>query len=108
MKELMALGQILEAQMPPPAGAGVCRLYGVVQVEEGLVGMRFDWIDMKTVLSATLASEMTVDIRRRRARQTKATIGWLHACGIVWGDAKDTNVLIDKGENAWAIDFRVS
>ncbi|KAK2924448.1 hypothetical protein FoTM2_014725 [Fusarium oxysporum f. sp. vasinfectum] len=32
-------------------------------------------------------------------------IHWLHEEGIVWGDAKPDNVLIDKDENAWIIDF---
>lgn len=104
-KELMTLRQILEAQIPPPTGARVCCLHGVVQVEDGIVGMLFDWIDKKTVLSAALASEKTADIKRRWASQIKATVEWLHACGIVWGDAKDANVLIDKDENAWVIDF---
>ncbi|KAI0432103.1 hypothetical protein F5Y09DRAFT_329919 [Xylaria sp. FL1042] len=104
-KELMTLRQILEAQIPPPTGARVCCLHGVVQVEDGIVGMLFDWIDKKAVLSAALASERTVDIKRRWASQIKATVEWLHACGVVWGDAKDANVLIDKDENAWVIDF---
>ncbi|KAK2668010.1 hypothetical protein RAB80_017201 [Fusarium oxysporum f. sp. vasinfectum] len=32
-------------------------------------------------------------------------VHWLHEEGIVWGDAKPDNVLIDKDENAWIIDF---
>ncbi|KAI0975376.1 hypothetical protein F4678DRAFT_485014 [Xylaria arbuscula] len=104
-KELTTLRQILEAQLPQPTEARVCRLHGVVQVEDGIVGMLFDWIDKKAVLSEGVASEGIVDTKGRWVSQIKATVEWLHACGIVWGDAKDANILIDKDENAWVIDF---
>lgn len=29
----------------------------------------------------------------------------LHGIGIVWGDGKAENVLIDINDNAWIIDF---
>jgi tRNA A-37 threonylcarbamoyl transferase component Bud32 len=29
----------------------------------------------------------------------------LHEAGIVWGDAKPDNALIDKNDDAWIIDF---
>lgn len=41
----------------------------------------------------------------RWARQIKVTLKWLHECGIIWGDVKAQNVLIDKEDNAWIIDF---
>ncbi|KAI1752088.1 hypothetical protein F4782DRAFT_501924 [Xylaria castorea] len=103
--ELMNLEKITKARLPPPPDARVCRLHGVVQGGIGLGGMLFTWIDQKSVLSQGLAKESTAELRRRWARQIKVTLEWLHECGIIWGDVKAQNVLIDKEDNAWIIDF---
>lgn len=104
-KELMALRKIAEAPLPQPPEARVCRLHGVVQTEKGIAGMLFSWIDKKTVLSQALAEMSPAELRRRWASQVRATVEWLHECGIIWGDVKAENVLIDKEDNAWVIDF---
>ena len=33
------------------------------------------------------------------------TLACLHEAGIVWGDAKAANILVDMDDNAWIIDF---
>jgi len=37
--------------------------------------------------------------------QVTSILAQLHKAGIVWGDAKPDNVLIDKNDDAWIIDF---
>ncbi|KAI0109123.1 hypothetical protein GGR51DRAFT_512812 [Nemania sp. FL0031] len=105
MKELDTLKKIAAAQFPPPPEVRVCRLHGVVQAEEGLAGMLFSWIDVKAFLSRGLAEDSPVELRIRWREQIKATLEWLHKCEIIWGDAKAENILIDKENNAWVIDF---
>lgn len=36
---------------------------------------------------------------------SRETIEKLHKVGVVWGDAKADNILIDKNDDAWEIDF---
>ncbi|KAI1165847.1 hypothetical protein F5B18DRAFT_608936, partial [Nemania serpens] len=90
---------------PPPPEARVCHLHGVVQAEKGMAGMIFSRIDKKAVLSRALAKRSPVELKRRWASQVWATVEWLHECGIIWGDVKAENVLNDREDNAWVVDF---
>ncbi|KAK0709129.1 hypothetical protein B0T26DRAFT_754385 [Lasiosphaeria miniovina] len=44
-------------------------------------------------------------IGTRWATQIEAAVSALHKAGIVWGDVKAENVLVDRDDNAWIIDF---
>ncbi|CEJ93450.1 hypothetical protein VHEMI09039 [[Torrubiella] hemipterigena] len=44
-------------------------------------------------------------IRRKWMEQLESILGALHDGGLVWGDAKAENVLIDRDNNAWITDF---
>lgn len=37
--------------------------------------------------------------------QIRDTVEQMHQIGVVWGDGKASNVIIDEKENAWLIDF---
>ncbi|UNI15533.1 hypothetical protein JDV02_002059 [Purpureocillium takamizusanense] len=102
-KELESLRAIAMAELPPDAL--VCRLQGVVRTEDGAAGMLFTWIKKKEVLSRSLAEEASAELRRRWADQITYTLKQLHERGIIWGDAKAANVLIDENDDAWIIDF---
>ena len=67
--------------------------------------MLFKWIDKKGVLSQARAAKNPVQLRRRWATQISRSLDKLHEGGIIWGDVKAENVLIDKDDNAWLIDF---
>lgn len=44
-------------------------------------------------------------MRRKWLDQITRSIEGLHACGVVWGDAKPDNVLIDSQDDAYLIDL---
>ncbi|KAF1992483.1 hypothetical protein K402DRAFT_458874 [Aulographum hederae CBS 113979] len=43
--------------------------------------------------------------KEKWVEQLRETMCKLHAIGVVWGDAKAGNVIIDEGDDAWVIDF---
>lgn len=104
-KELITLRDIVRAQIPHDPEARVCRLHGVVRDGNKLLGMLFPWIDTKGILSKARAAQSPPNVRKRWKGQISTTIEKLHDKGIVWGDAKADNVLIDKDDNAWVVDF---
>lgn len=104
-KELLVLKKIAESQILPAPQAYICRLVGVVREGNGLLGMLLSWIDKKSVLSKAKASASSPELRKRWAVQIRHSLDILHDKGIIWGDVKAENVLIDRNDNAWIIDF---
>ncbi|KDN65756.1 hypothetical protein CSUB01_07537 [Colletotrichum sublineola] len=104
-KELTTLKAMGMAQIPPPPEAWTCRLHGVVRDGDKLIGMLFVWIDKKGVLSKARADQSSSDLRKRWKTQINTSLDKLHQKGIIWGDVKAENVLIDSDDNAWIIDF---
>ena len=43
--------------------------------------------------------------KKRWATQVQQSVEFLHQIGVVWGDGKADNVLVDTENNAWLIDF---
>lgn len=104
--ELEALRRVAMADIPPDAL--VCRLHGVVRSENGVAGMLFPWVNKKCVLSREKADQVSASLRRRWADQITYSLGKLHERGVIWGDAKADNILIDENDDAWINDFGVS
>lgn len=46
-----------------------------------------------------------LSLRRRWADQITYSLGKLHERGVIWGDAKADNILIDENDEAWIINF---
>lgn len=67
--------------------------------------MLFTAIHEKGPLSKARAKGSAAELRKRWAAQISDTVKILHNHGIVWGDAKADNILIDVQNNAWVIDF---
>ncbi|OBT75113.1 hypothetical protein VF21_05490 [Pseudogymnoascus sp. 05NY08] len=86
----------------------VPRILGLVQGEDGAsyMGLLLSYIECD---GRTLESDVRADtpkhLRQRWAGQVKSTLKHLHEAGIVWGDAKAANVLVDGNMDAWIIDF---
>ncbi|EGU73065.1 hypothetical protein FOPG_19446 [Fusarium oxysporum f. sp. conglutinans race 2 54008] len=85
----------------------ISRLIGLVRDESGLAfGLLLTYIDCgnKTLLCAT-QPDTPGDLRQKWAEQVHDLVHHLHTAGIVWGDVKPDNVLIDRQTDAWLIDF---
>ncbi|KAE8397665.1 hypothetical protein BDV37DRAFT_276723 [Aspergillus pseudonomiae] len=94
----------------PCDGIRVPALHGVVRDESGsvLIGLLLSWIECGTEnLECILMSDMFLSssLREKWRMQITTTVTKLHEAGIVWGDAKAANILIDSKDNAWVIDF---
>lgn len=89
----------------------VCRLYGVVMDDHDFIlGLLLSHINCADrPLSARVHPDVPDDpppaIRHRWMEQLESALGALHDRGIVWGDAKAENVLIDRDNIAWITDF---
>ncbi|KAF9872728.1 hypothetical protein CkaCkLH20_09907 [Colletotrichum karsti] len=104
-REIMTLEKIARAQIPLAPKAWICRMHGVVRDGNMLMGMLLSWIDTRGVLSRAEAEISSSALRQRWREQITTSLGMLHREGIIWGDAKAENILIDRGDNAWIIDF---
>lgn len=62
-------------------------------------------IDDPVPLTKLLDSEVDESKRQRWARESEKVVQTLHEHGIVWGDAKADNFLVDKENQLWVIDF---
>ncbi|KAL3588220.1 hypothetical protein FPOAC2_14119 [Fusarium poae] len=85
----------------------VSRLRGLVQDDHGIVfGLILTYIDCQRVtLSCAVQPGTPIELRKKWALQIEDTVNQLHGAGIIWGDAKPDNVLIDANKDAWVVDF---
>ncbi|RSM00580.1 hypothetical protein CEP52_009046 [Fusarium oligoseptatum] len=85
----------------------VSRLHGLVRDDSGaILGLLLTYIDCKNLtLSCAVKPEKTTTLRKKWAAQLRDIVTQLHNAGIVWGDAKPDNVLIDVNQDAWIVDF---
>ncbi|EGY18689.1 uncharacterized protein VDAG_09215 [Verticillium dahliae VdLs.17] len=101
-QELKNFKQIAMANLGPKAR--VCRLHGVVGDGDQLLGMLLTFVEERLPLHRARAFAPS-SLRQQWAAQIKDSLAALHKAGLVWGDVKPHNVLIDAEDNAWLIDF---
>jgi serine/threonine protein kinase len=102
--ELQAYRRIAKADLA--SNVRVCRLHGVVQNENGLLmGMLLTHIEHATTLSMASWPDTPFSLKQLWVNQLSETLTQLHQAGLVWGDAKPGNVLIDVANDAWIVDF---
>lgn len=106
-RELRCLQQISVASLDPPLR--IPKLCGIIRSgNDSILGILMTNISPYSETPRLgLVDVITVVIARRKkwASQIKATIEKLHDVGVVWGDAKADNILIDKNDDTWIIDF---
>lgn len=106
LKELAAYAKINGAQFG--ANVRVSGLLGIVKDESTcrIVGLLLSYIECNntTLLCAERGPEHA-SLRQKWIQQITHSLRELHAHGIVWGDAKADNILIDKHDDAYLIDF---
>ncbi|GKU14668.1 protein kinase [Fusarium langsethiae] len=85
----------------------VPRLLGLVRDDDNVVfGLILSYIDCQRVtLSCAVQPETPIELREKWVAQIEDTVDQLHDAGIIWGDAKPDNVLIDVNQDAWVTDF---
>lgn len=84
------------------------RLEGLVQDDVGhVMGMLLSYIDCggATLNCIDGQDPKYSEIRHKWVDQISHTLKHLHLHGIIWGDAKAANVLIDVNEDPYLIDF---
>ena len=67
-------------------------------------GLLYHWIEARDILSLVV-DKAPLSLRQSWASQIRHTVTQLHSLGIVWGDVKSDNVLIDVEDNAIVIDL---
>jgi serine/threonine protein kinase len=83
----------------------ILRLVRLVEAEgsEKIEGMLTEYISKGRVLRDI--DVLSVDEFKRWTQQIQEAVAYIHEKGLVWGDAKAANVLIDDIGNAILIDF---
>ncbi|TKX27475.1 protein kinase domain-containing protein 1 [Elsinoe australis] len=70
-----------------------------------ILGFLLTPIPEATPLTKYLDSDTAESYREKWAREIERTVKVLHDNGIVWGDAKADNFMVDKENKLWIIDF---
>jgi serine/threonine protein kinase len=86
----------------------ISRLYGLVRDESSgpVYGLLLSYIDCRNLtLGCAVKPNTPSNLRQQWASQITHTLKCLHKAGVVWGDAKPDNVLIDVNKDAWIVDF---
>lgn len=107
LRELQMHQRMKDAQKLP-TDLRVTYVQGLVEAKDGsIVGTLLNIIDIKHDLIAAEApnTETTLSNRKKWLGQVKYIVSKLHNVGIYWGDVQPGNVVIDKKENAWVVDF---
>lgn len=104
-KELRSYETIENSKLPN--SVRISRLLGLVKDESGTVfGLLLTHIDCHgQTLTCAVESDAPEFLRRQWITEITEVVCYLHQYGLVWGDAKPDNVLIDGNQNAWVIDF---
>lgn len=106
-RELAVHQKVHDANLGPDVR--VSRLQGIVHLrdDDATLGLLLSLVDHEDgmTLQSALYDDPPRHLRERWAKQISHTVEQLHKAGAVWGDAKASNVLIDKNSDAWVIDF---
>jgi serine/threonine protein kinase len=69
-----------------------------------ILGLLYHWIEGSKTLTRALKEQTSPEVREKWASQIQETVSMLHKLGVVWGDVKADNVLIDNKGDAIVID----
>ncbi|KAI0450720.1 hypothetical protein F5B21DRAFT_507905 [Xylaria acuta] len=85
----------------------LCPLYAIVMNDAGFVaGMLLTYIDGRSLSTQVDPDYPSASVKERWAGQLDSTLAELRKAGVVWGNVKAENVLVDQDDNAWIIDLR--
>lgn len=106
-KEVLTLEKISEASFSPKE-VRTSRLFGIVEDPKSqVVGLLLHYILVDDTLYGKVfnSGSLDSDVKDKWKIQVTGTVEALHRAGIVWGDAKASNVLVDTAGDAWVTDF---
>ena len=105
LNELAAYSSIRDASLD--ASLRISRLLGLVRNGgDEIFGLLLTYIDCgRRTLTCAVNRETEITVRRMWAKQVEDTVAQLHRAGVIWGDAKPDNVLVDRKNDAWLIDL---
>jgi hypothetical protein len=85
----------------------ISRLLGIVEDEHTsrIMGLLLSYIDCENTTLSCAARAVDSVLHEKWLGQIVHSLKELHARGIVWGDAKPSNVLIDVHDDAYLVDF---
>ena len=109
-RELASLQKVEKACSSASRSIRVPRLLGYVKhaEDEHIIGLLREWIPFGVLggrLRDIRVSTVPRERREKWAAQVRETVDQLHEIGVVWGDGKTSNVIIDKDDDVWLIDF---
>ena len=105
-REIRTYAKIRMAKFDPPIFTS--QLEGLVQNDDGhVMGLVLSYIecDGATLYCIDGHDPKFSELRQKWLDQISRTLEQFHSHGIIWGDAKAANVLIDVNEDAYLIDF---
>lgn len=104
-RELTAYKRIREVITDPEVR--VSRLRGLVQDGKGVIcGLLLTYINCRAkTLAGAVKPHIPVALKRKWKSQISSTVHLLHEAGVIWGDVKADNVLVDDKDDAWIVDF---
>lgn len=94
-----------------PADVRTSRLYGIVEDEkEEILGLLYEDLGREVFpldFEEVMSPQTPEEYKRRWISQIRRAVQALHNAGIIWGDTKAGNILVDKNGkgDAWFIDF---
>lgn len=91
-----------------PQKVRTSRFYGIVKDDKShVIGLLLHYIKVDdTLYDKVIETEsLGTDVKEKWKKQVTATVEALHRSGIVWGDVKASNVLVDTTGDAWVTDF---
>ncbi|KAE8146332.1 hypothetical protein BDV25DRAFT_162708 [Aspergillus avenaceus] len=84
------------------------KIHGFVEFQRAssrISGILLEYIEHCNTLGHINIPTTPLPVRVKWINQLRNTIKMLHSAGIIWGDAKPDNILVDADENLWIIDF---
>lgn len=109
-QELTSMQKIWSNESRPAIIIKVPPLLGyITHADHGhIIGFLRSWVPSShhgESLRHVNVSTVSLDVRQKWAEQIRQAVKRLHDIGVIWGDGKASNVIVDPSDNTWLIDF---